>query len=208
MTREAIRLIEYSGTRPVDGGSRGMSQRIVPDVMIQYSSAIFCGFLRCFPVVERAQFQSLNAKPMSPLKKFLLRLALYGGVVAYLAGDLFVFDGPLRQRMNLSDPGNPQAIAAAKAKGVVARVFNLQITRSQLDRAVHTRLWLEGKSLEPLTPAMRKTFRYAALDELIDHELLRVKAKANAPMLQVNPLLPLSDPFNGSLKRPTPKANS
>jgi parvulin-like peptidyl-prolyl isomerase len=123
---------------------------------------------------------------MSPLAKFSLRLAIYGGVIAYLACDLFVFHGPLRRKMDLADPSSAAAMEAAKARGVVARVFNLQITRSQLERAVHERLWLEGKSPSDLSPENLKTVRYAALDDLIDHELLRVKAKANARQLMVD----------------------
>jgi len=123
--------------------------------------------------------------PMTPLGKFSLRLAIYGLVIAYLAGDLFVFHGPLRQKMDRADPSSPAAIEAAKARGVVARVFNLQITRSQLERAVHERLWLEGKSPAGMSPENLKTVRYAALNDLIDHELLRVKSKANAQQLKV-----------------------
>lgn len=122
---------------------------------------------------------------MSPLKKFTLRLVLYGAVLAYLAGDLFLFHGPLGRKLERANPGSPAAIAAAKAGGVVARVFNLQITRTQLDRAVCERLWLEGKSIDSLSPQLRKIARYAALDDLIDHELLRIKAKANAADLAV-----------------------
>jgi parvulin-like peptidyl-prolyl isomerase len=122
---------------------------------------------------------------MSPLGKFSLRLGLYGAVFLYLAGDLFLFDGPLRQRLDRADPSSAEAIAAAKQRGVVARVFNHQITRSQLERALHERLWLEGKSPADLTPANLKTARYAALDDLLDHELLRIKSKANANQLKV-----------------------
>ena len=123
---------------------------------------------------------------MTPLGRFSLRLAIYGAVLAYLAGDLFVFQGPLRQRIERANPHSAEAQAAAKAGGVVARVFNHQITRSQLERALHERLWLEGKTPESLAPANLKTARYAALADLIDHELLRVKAKANAPQLKVS----------------------
>jgi parvulin-like peptidyl-prolyl isomerase len=122
---------------------------------------------------------------MTPLGKFSLRLAIYGGVLAYLAADLFVFQGPLRRKIERSNPRGVEAIADAKARGVVARVFNHQISRDQLDRAVHERLWLEGKTPESLTPENIRMVRYAALDELIDHELLRVKAKVNAPQLKV-----------------------
>ncbi|MDP3850275.1 MAG: peptidylprolyl isomerase [Luteolibacter sp.] len=123
---------------------------------------------------------------MSPLAKFSLRLALYGLVIAWLAGDLFLFHGPLRRKIDLADPSSQEAIAAAKNRGVVARVFNHQITRGQLERAVYERLWLEGKSPADISPQNLKILRYAALDELIDHELLRVKAKANALHLKVS----------------------
>ena len=123
---------------------------------------------------------------MTPLGRFTLRLAIYGTVVAWLAGDLFVFHGPLRRRIDRADPTSAEAVRIAKSQGVVARVFNHRITRDQLERAVHERLWLEGKSPADLTPENLKLARYAALDDLIDHELLRVKAKANAPQLKVD----------------------
>jgi peptidyl-prolyl cis-trans isomerase D len=122
---------------------------------------------------------------MTPLGRFSLRLAIYGTVVAWLAGDLFVFHGPLSRRIERADPTSAEAIRIAKSQGVVARVFNRQITRDQLARAVHERLWLEGKTPAGLTPENLKLVRYAALDDLLDHELLRVKAKANAPQLKV-----------------------
>jgi peptidyl-prolyl cis-trans isomerase D len=122
---------------------------------------------------------------MTPLGRFTLRLAIYGTVAAWLAGDLFVFHGPLRRRIDLADPKSPEAVRLAKSQGVVARVFNHRITRDQLERAVHERLWLEGKKPTDLTPENLKLVRYAALDELIDHELLRVKAKVNATELKV-----------------------
>jgi parvulin-like peptidyl-prolyl isomerase len=67
----------------------------------------------------------------------------------------------------------------------VARVHGRPITRSQLERAVRERLWLDGKTLESLTPENRKIARLAALDELIDHELLRINVKANAAELKI-----------------------
>jgi parvulin-like peptidyl-prolyl isomerase len=133
---------------------------------------------------------------MTSLGKFTLRLALYGTVLAYLAGDLFLFKGPLRRKIDRADPRSPEKIAAAKSGGVVARVFNLQITRSQLDRAVRERLWLEGKTLESLSPENRKIARYAALDELLDHELLRIKVKVNASQFKVS-----EDEINARMRR-------
>ena len=123
---------------------------------------------------------------MTPLGKFSLRLAIYGAVLLYLASDLFLFRGPLKRKIERMDPQGTEAVAAAKAGGVVARVFNHQITGSQLERALHERLWLEGKTPETLTAPARKLARMAALNDLIDHELLRVKTKANAASLRVS----------------------
>lgn len=122
---------------------------------------------------------------MRTFTKFSLRFAAYLLVIAYLVADLFIFDGPLKKRIAAKDPNSPEAIAEAKANGVVARVFNHHITRSQLDYAIHERLWLEGKKLSYLTPGDRKLVTYAALGDLIDHELLRVKVKVNTKELPV-----------------------
>lgn len=122
--------------------------------------------------------------------KFTLRFALFGAVLLYLAGDLFLFKGPMRRMIDHANPRGPEA------SRVVARVFNLQITRSQLDRAVRERLWFEGETFESLTRQNRKIARYAALDELLDHELLRIKAKINAPQIKVS-----DEEINGRLRR-------
>lgn len=113
---------------------------------------------------------------MTPPAKSTLRLAIIGAAVAYLIGDLGVWHGPLRRAVER---------ACAPREVVVARVFNHPLTRSQLERAVRERLWREGKAIETLTPESRQIARAAALDGLIDHELLRVKAQANATSLAV-----------------------
>ena len=107
-------------------------------------------------------------------------------MLLYLAGDLYVFNGPLNRRIQASHPDSPESIAKAKANGVVARVFNHHITRSQLDYAIHERLWLEGKNASDLAPAEKKLVTYAALGDLIDHQLLRVKTKVNTYELPVS----------------------
>ncbi len=122
---------------------------------------------------------------MRPPKGFIIRLAVYWALLIYLALDLFVFTGPLRTRIRRSLPSSPESIAAAKAQGVVARVMGHAILLPQLERATKERLWLQGRTLESLPPAQRRVERLAALDELIDHQLLRVKAKANHGELPV-----------------------
>ncbi len=123
---------------------------------------------------------------MRPSKGFIIRLAVYWALLIYLALDLFVFTGPLRKRIRRSLPDSPESIAAAKAQGVVARVMGHAILLPQLERATKERLWLQGRTLESLPPAQRRVERLAALDELIDHQLLRVKAKANYGDLPVS----------------------
>ncbi len=123
---------------------------------------------------------------MNSFTKFSLRFGAYLLVLGYLAGDLYVFNGPLNRRIQASHPDSPESIARAKANGVVARVFNHHITRSQLDYAIHERLWLEGKNASDLAPAEKKLVTYAALGDLIDHQLLRVKTKVNTFELPVS----------------------
>lgn len=115
--------------------------------------------------------------------KFPLRLGIYGVVMAYLVGDLYLCDGPLSRRLKPADANG--LAAAAAVDPVVARVGAYNIHRSQLERAVRERLWLEGRTLAGLAPPERRLIRQAALDDLIDHELLRTKARAHAAELQV-----------------------
>ena len=96
----------------------------------------------------------------------------------YLLGDTFIFNGPVRRALHSAltpDTGH-----------LAARVAGHPITRSQLDRALHARLWLEGKSVASLDPAELRFARNAALDELIDHEVLRLQAKAVRPQPAVS----------------------
>jgi parvulin-like peptidyl-prolyl isomerase len=120
------------------------------------------------------------------LTKRTLRNSFYSAILLYLAGDLFVFTGPLRQWMRRGLPDSPQSIAKAKAQGVVARVANRPILASQVERAAKERLWLRGLTMESLTPAQQRDECKAALNDLIDHELLRASTKDEAATLPVS----------------------
>jgi parvulin-like peptidyl-prolyl isomerase len=111
--------------------------------------------------------------------KFTLRLCIYGAVFTYLICDLHYCGGPLSRRLLHAGASRPAKPATAAPGGIVARVYGYQIQRSQLERAVHERLWLEGKTLADISPQHRKLIRYAALEDLIDHELLRTKVGVN-----------------------------
>ncbi len=110
---------------------------------------------------------------MQPSKKFTLRVAIYSIGLLYLAGDLFLFHGPVHQRIQRSRPDSPEAQSAARERGVVATIGGRPIYLSQVERATIESLWLRGKRLEDLTPEQRRTERLAALNELVDHGLLR-----------------------------------
>ncbi len=118
---------------------------------------------------------------MKTFTKFTIRFAVYLVVVGYLCADLFLFHGPLSKRLNAFDPNSDEF----KSGDVVARVFGYKISRKQLDRAIQERLFLEGKKLSDYNKAQIKLIEYAALGELIDHELLRVKVKVNTNDLQI-----------------------
>jgi parvulin-like peptidyl-prolyl isomerase len=92
----------------------------------------------------------------------------------YVAGDLFVFQGPLHRRLK-PQPANPAALVA-----------NQPITHSQVERALNEQLWLESKSIASLPPAELALVRKAVLEELIDHKLLRLQVAAMSPPITVS----------------------
>ena len=114
---------------------------------------------------------------MSPFGQSILRFAIAGLLIAYLVGDLHLFKGPLYRTI---------ATDGMAEMNLAARVSGHPITRSQLERAVSEQLWLQGRSTESLTPAELEAARTAALDQLIDHELLRLQVNASTTPLAVS----------------------
>ncbi|MFN6016123.1 MAG: peptidylprolyl isomerase [Verrucomicrobiota bacterium] len=109
--------------------------------------------------------------------KFILRLAMFGVIVAYLLGDLFLFKGPLRQAVDKSLSSRPD---------VVARVAGHFITHSPLERATRENLWLEGKSFDSLSAMEKSQAQEKALQDLIDHALLRDKIAGDTKSIQIS----------------------
>jgi len=108
--------------------------------------------------------------------RFRLHAAACAAGVLYLAGDLWMFHGPVKQWLTGLRPDSPRSVAKAKASGVVARVYFHPITRSQLDRALQERLWLRGLDASEMPASELGVERRAELDELIDDLLLRIEA--------------------------------
>lgn len=116
--------------------------------------------------------------------KFPARILLLAALL-YLAGDFFLH-GPARRWLD----------SAMTPRHLAARVAGHPITRSQLERALIEQLWLEGNSPADLTPAELHLARAAALEELIDHELLRLQVNASTPPLPVS-----DDEINERIRR-------
>ena len=123
---------------------------------------------------------------MAPSKKFTVRLALYTIVTLYLGADMFLFNGPVHRHFQAARPDSESAFEYARSKGMVARVGGTPIYLAQVERATRERLWLRGRDIADLEPGQRRTERLAALNDLIDHELLRVKVNANMDHVPVS----------------------
>jgi len=109
---------------------------------------------------------------MKNFTRFLcIAAAFYLGIISH---------GPVRRWFD--------EVLTSKTTQPAARVCGHPITRSQLERALSEQLWLEGKSAANLAPADLELSRAAALDELIDHELLRLQIKAISPQIPVSEL--------------------
>jgi foldase protein PrsA len=92
----------------------------------------------------------------------------------YLIADLFVIHGPVHRRLH------------PRPENLAALVGDIEITRSQVERALTEQLWLEGKSITTLASAELAIARKAALDGIIDHELLRIQVAADSPAIIVS----------------------
>lgn len=110
-------------------------------------------------------------------KGALARAVLYVVVILYLVTDLFVIGGPLRRSLARRAPDSVEVVEAAKDAGVVARIHYQPILLTQVDRRVEENLWRSGRKAEGLPREDRLLLRRAALNDLIDLHLLRLKVR-------------------------------
>ena len=123
---------------------------------------------------------------MRPDTGSLVRAIVYGVALLYLFVDLFVVKGPLYRGVKNSNPRSEKVIAEETARGVAARVFFQPILLTQIDRAVERRFWLRGKNPQSLSKESLRIERMAALNEIFEEHLLRIKVRFNADEIGIS----------------------
>ena len=123
---------------------------------------------------------------MKPDKGSLVRAVIYGVAMLYLLLDLVVLQGPFYRKLKSSSPGSQEAIAREEARGVAARVYYQPVLLTQIDRAVEKRLWSRGRTPEGLLGERLRQARMAALNEIFEEHLLRIKVRFNSGEFEVS----------------------
>ncbi|MGB0328702.1 MAG: hypothetical protein ACON4R_09240 [Akkermansiaceae bacterium] len=108
-----------------------------------------------------------------------IRMGIYGILTGYLVFDFFYWQGPLYRSLKKSPRNTPEAIAEAKADGVVARVYFRPIYRRQVEESLHEYLWRRGQTIEETSAGERRVLRLLIVNELIDDELLKLQIKVS-----------------------------
>ncbi len=93
-----------------------------------------------------------------------LKALLWLGLVAWLAVDLFVVEGPLSGRLN--------ALVEERKGGIVATVGDAKIGADELSAALRAMLWRRGEDWSALTPIQQAARREQVLQSLVDDRLL------------------------------------
>lgn len=119
-------------------------------------------------------------------KSFVLRMALWSALIVYLACDFFLLNGPLKRELRSMFPTEEDQYHQAIADGICAKVYNQPIFLSQVDRRVQEKLYRTGRALDQVKPKEFSLLRWAAMDELISENLLRIKTKANGNEVPVS----------------------
>ena len=116
----------------------------------------------------------------------MVRMVCWSGLALYLMCDFFIFTGPLKQELRKLYPTDAEKMAQIIADGICAKVYNEPIYLTQVDRRVIEKLWRTGRDPEKVNAREIKLLRWVAMDEIIDENLLRIKAKVNAKEVVVS----------------------
>jgi parvulin-like peptidyl-prolyl isomerase len=117
---------------------------------------------------------------------FAQRILLFGTIIGYVALDLNVYRGPLWRAIDDRRLDSAKSIVRARQQGLAAVVFGRCITTAQLDYASRERAWLQGLTWENLPKGERHLHRNSALEDLIDHQIIRSKIKADTRHITVD----------------------
>ncbi len=104
--------------------------------------------------------------------RYAWRFIFYAIFVLYLAGDFFVFRGPLRQRYEKRQALGPTTAERAIEKGWVATVNGEPISTDRLARGVDIHLYQRGKKRDDQSASSLRYIRGAVLQRLIDDLLI------------------------------------
>ena len=119
-------------------------------------------------------------------KSFVVRMVAWSGLVLYMALDFFFFNGPINQELRKMFPSPKEKMAQNIEDGICARIYNQPIYLGQVDRRVHEKLYRTGRNQKKVHANEFNLLRWAAMDELIDENLLRIKTKANSETISVS----------------------
>lgn len=119
---------------------------------------------------------------MSPLRKMAFKLAAYSAFVLYLIGDLYIWHGFLADRFD--EHFKPMPKSMGDSSETVALVYGEPITKAQLERRMIELAWLRGElppsekgGIAALSGHQLKTLRIAAINDLVNAALLRLKTR-------------------------------
>lgn len=109
------------------------------------------------------------------LQGFPWRFAIYFISALYLVADLYVWKGPLHERLMEGRGSSPDG----QGGGYVAEVYGRPVTRLELEEGIRDYLWKRGESWESLGAEARKQTRWLVLETLVNDRILNAFRKMN-----------------------------
>ncbi|WP_227021467.1 peptidylprolyl isomerase [Oceaniferula marina] len=113
-------------------------------------------------------------------------MSVWSLLILYLLCDMFLFNGPVRKKIDELNVTDEERIQMAIDKGICAKVYEHYIYLSQVDRRVQENLFRTGRSPEKVRAKEWTLLRWAALNDLIDEQLLRTKTKVNNEQVSIS----------------------
>lgn len=106
------------------------------------------------------------------MRKIPWRFIIYALIILYLAGDLYLFRGPLRRRVDHMQGAGKAAGELAAEEGIVASVNAHPIYRQELDRAMEEYSSRRGLVADELPRERANAIRWTVLRQLVEDRLI------------------------------------